>query len=105
PQPRDERGARIQTTESPEGNHRAHVTPADWNDKAIFRAKLSAQIATKSGWREAVPANSPTMIRMPGKYRRGAVDLLQQHDAHQLMRPCGGTERQAQIRFLAQARR
>ena len=43
------------------------------------------------------------MVRMTGKYRGGAVDLLEQHDPHQLMRPGRLAEGDPQLGALDQA--
>jgi len=43
------------------------------------------------------------MIRVTGQNGGGAVELLEQHDAHQLMRPSGLAEREFQVGALAQA--
>src|SRR5215208_1439306 len=45
---------------------------------------------------------SPAVIGMPGQERGGPIDLLQQHDPHQLMRPGGGAEGQPQVGAVAQ---
>jgi len=39
---------------------------------------------------------------VPGQERRGPINLFQQHDAHQLMRPGGRAESQPQLGALAQ---
>ena len=43
----------------------------------------------------------PAVVRMPGQYGGGPVNLFQQHDAHELMRPGGRTEGQAQIGLIS----
>src|SRR5689334_25291542 len=48
---------------------------------------------------------SVTMIRMTGENRAGAIELLEQHDAHELMRPSCGTKRQNPAGAAAQTLR
>jgi len=42
---------------------------------------------------------------MPGENGAGAIELFQQHDAHELMRPSGGSEREPELGACGQARR
>src|SRR5437763_9786973 len=51
------------------------------------------------------PLSSSPMIRMPGQHCDRTVELLEQHDPYQLMRPGSGSEGDRQIGPLAQARR
>src|SRR5580698_9269088 len=45
------------------------------------------------------------MIRVAGKNGSGAIELLQEHDAHQLMRPGGRAERDLEFGASVEARR
>src|SRR5271169_3108619 len=81
--------------------------------RQIIAATLGPQVGTARRlfhpdyWRRIKTdlRRSCPMIRMAGEDRRGAVKLFQQHDAHQLVRPGGGAERQPQLGLGAQARR
>src|SRR5882672_12753783 len=45
------------------------------------------------------------MIGVPRKYADGAVNLFQQHDANELMRPGGSAEGELEARLVVQRRR
>ena len=40
------------------------------------------------------------VVGVSGEDRDGAVELLEQHDAHELMRPGGGAEREPELGAL-----
>ncbi len=42
---------------------------------------------------------------MPSENRGGAIELFEQHDAHELMRPSGGSEREPELGARGEARR
>ncbi len=42
---------------------------------------------------------------MSGKNSTGTIELFEQHDAHELMRPSGGSEREPELGTLGEARR
>jgi len=42
---------------------------------------------------------------MPGENRARAIELFEQHDAHELMRPSGGSEREPELGSRGEARR
>ncbi len=42
---------------------------------------------------------------MPGENRAGAIELFKQHNAHELMRPGGGSECESELGLRGEARR
>jgi hypothetical protein len=67
-------------------NKTVSSTPASHYSEAILRI---FQVA------------SAAMVRMPGQDGGGAIELFEQHDAHQLMRPGGSPKRERQVGALA----
>ena len=49
----------------------------------------------------ASPSPSLAMVRMSGQDRKGPINLLQQHDSHELMGPGRSTEGEAEVGALA----
>src|SRR5262245_58832239 len=56
----------------------------------------------------SIPGNKQTsgaVIGVSREHGHGAIDLLEQHDPHELMRPSRGAERDMQVGFVMQSGR
>src|SRR5262245_10241287 len=72
------------------------------SDRAMLRERTACW--GRAG-RMTVVRRSFAVVRMAGEQRHGAIELLEQHDAHELVGPRGGPEGEDEIGFVAQMSR